>query len=139
MCLLAIFHRMVEDAPLIVGANREEAYARGGEPPQVLEGTCPAIGGRDPHAGGTWLALNQRGVLLAVTNRPKHETPPNPRSRGLLLRDLLGCSTAAEAAGRAVQELTSQAYAGCNLLCADTERALIIQAGSWIRVRPLPP
>lgn len=139
MCLLAIFHRMVEDAPLVVGANREEVYARRGEAPQVLEGSYPAIGGRDPVAGGTWLAVNQRGVLVAVTNRAKHEVPPSPRSRGLLVRDLLDCSTAAEAAGQAVEKLTTHAYAGCNLLCADAERALIIQAGSWIRVRPLPP
>jgi len=139
MCLLAIFHRVVEDAPLVVGANREELYTRGGEPPQLLEGKYPAIGGRDPVAGGTWLAVNQRGVLLAVTNRQKQETPPAPRSRGLLLRDLLDSPTAAEAAGRAVQQLTSQAYAGCNLVCADAERALVIHAGSWIRVRPLPP
>src|SRR4051812_20407227 len=27
MCLLALFFRMVEDAPLVAGANREEAYA----------------------------------------------------------------------------------------------------------------
>ena len=34
MCLLAVFFRVGEDAPLIVGANREEFYARGGEPPR---------------------------------------------------------------------------------------------------------
>ena len=38
MCLLALMFRVVEDAPLIVGANREEFYSRGGEPPQVLDG-----------------------------------------------------------------------------------------------------
>src|SRR5437899_1038544 len=47
MCLLALFFRMVEDAAVVVGANREEAYARGGEPPRVLEGPCPAIAGLD--------------------------------------------------------------------------------------------
>src|SRR5207253_2764050 len=42
MCLLALFYRVVEDAPLVVGANREEAYARGGEPPRILDGVCRA-------------------------------------------------------------------------------------------------
>jgi uncharacterized protein with NRDE domain len=139
MCLLALFYRAVEDAPVVVGANREESYARGGEPPQVLEGLVPAVGGRDPVAGGTWLAVNRFGLLVAVTNRPKVEAPANPRSRGLLVRDLLGCANAAEAARRAIQELTPQAYAGCNLLCVDGDRAVVIHAGDWIRVRPLPP
>src|SRR5712691_2028599 len=35
MCLLALFFRAVEDAPLVVGANREEMYARPGEPPRI--------------------------------------------------------------------------------------------------------
>src|SRR5262249_9224945 len=97
MCLLAIFFRIAEDAPLIVGANREEAYARGGEPPQLLDGPCRAVGGRDPVAGGTWLAVNEHGVVIAVTNRPKMQLPAAPRSRGLLARDLLACTTAAAA------------------------------------------
>src|SRR5208283_5304222 len=97
MCLLALFFRVVEDAPVVVGANREEEYARGGEPPQVLPGPPNAVGGRDPRSGGTWLGVNERGVLVAVTNRLKSEPPSQPRSRGLLARDLLGCDTATAA------------------------------------------
>jgi len=82
MCLLAIFFRVVEDAPLIVGANREELYARGGEAPQRLDGSCRAIGGRDPAAGGTWLGVNEHGVLIAVTNRLKTELPPSRAAAG---------------------------------------------------------
>src|SRR5438034_533440 len=100
MCLLALFFRAVEDAPLVVGANREEDYARGGEPPQILDGALRAVGGRDPVAGGTWLAVNERGVLVAVTNRHKSNPPARPRSRGLLVRELLGSATAAEAVER---------------------------------------
>ena len=36
MCLLALFFRTVEDAPVVAGANREEAYGRGGTPPLTL-------------------------------------------------------------------------------------------------------
>jgi len=139
MCLLALFFRVVEDAAVVVGANREEAYARGGEPPRVLEGPCPAIAGVDPLAGGTWLGVNACGVLVAVTNRPKSEAPKQPRSRGLLARDLLGCSTAAAAAELATRELDRNCYGGCNVLCADQESATVLQAGDWLRSRPLPP
>src|SRR5262245_5112799 len=101
MCLLALFFHVVEDAPVIVGANREEFYDRGGLPPQVLEGRPRAVGGRDPSAGGTWLGVNERGVLAAVTNRRRSQLPAQPRSRGLLVRDLLGCSNAIGAVDQA--------------------------------------
>src|ERR1700722_18197186 len=97
MCLVAIFFRIVEDAPLVVGANREEFYARGGEPPQVFDGACRALAGRDPVAGGTWFGVNERGVLIAVLNRPKSDLPAQPRSRGLLARELLTCASASTA------------------------------------------
>src|SRR5437588_69073 len=139
MCLLAIFFRVAEDAPLVVGANREEAYARGGLPPQLLDGETRAVAGLDPVAGGTWLGVNEHGVLVAVTNRRKSELPDRPRSRGLLARELLGCPSAAAAVELATRELDADRYAGCNFLCADRERAVVLQAGDWLRVRPLPP
>jgi uncharacterized protein with NRDE domain len=139
MCLLALFFRVVEDAPIVAGANREEFYSRGGEPPRVLDGTGLAVAGVDPVAGGTWFGVNQRGVLIAVTNRPKSETPAQSRSRGLLARDLLGCPTATAAIDQAARELERGPYAGCNLLCADSENAAVIHGGDWLRIRPLPP
>ena len=139
MCLLAVFFRIVDDAPLVVGANREEAYARGGEPPQLQEGACRFVAGRDPTAGGTWLGVNEHGVLVAITNRIKTLLPPQPRSRGLLVRELLACPTAVDAVRLASHELGQNRYAGCNLLCADLESATVLHASDWLRVRPLPP
>ena len=139
MCLLAIFFRAVPDAPLVIGANREEAYGRGGEPPRILPGPMPAIAGRDPVAGGTWLGVNACGVVVAVTNRPIPSAPANARSRGVLARELLDCATAKEAVDLAVQELSKKIYAGCNLFCGDRERAVVIEAAQWLRIRPLPP
>ncbi|MBL8800158.1 MAG: NRDE family protein [Planctomycetia bacterium] len=139
MCLLALFFRIVPDAPLVIGANREEAYARVGEPPQSLPGPCRAVGGRDPTAGGTWLGVNEHGVLIAVTNRRKSSLPTQPRSRGLLVRELLAARTAGAARDQAIQELSSGRYAGCNLVCADASSMHVLQGADWLRVRPLPP
>jgi hypothetical protein len=138
MCLLALFFRVVEDSPVVVGANREELYARPGEPPRIIDGPIRFVAGIDPVAGGTWLGVNERGVLVAVTNRPRTEVPHNPRSRGLLVRDLLACSSAAQAAEVASKALSQSNYAGSNLLCADAKSATILHAGDWLRVRPLP-
>jgi uncharacterized protein with NRDE domain len=139
MCLLAMFYRVVEDAPLVVGANRDELYDRGGEPPAIRDWGCRVVAGVDPRAGGTWLGLNEHGVLVAVTNRAKSHAPPRPRSRGALARELLGQTTAAAAAALAARQLAGDAYAGCNVVCADRGAAIVVHAGDWLRVRPLPP
>jgi uncharacterized protein with NRDE domain len=139
MCLLALFFRVVEDAAVVAGANREEYYRRGGEPPRLLEGPVRAVAGIDPVAGGTWFGVNEKGVLVAVTNRRKSETPSEPRSRGLLSRELLACPSAEAAVDGAIRALEQDRYAGCNFLCADAERAVVVHAGDWLRVRPLPP
>jgi uncharacterized protein with NRDE domain len=140
MCLLALFFRVADDAPVVVGANREEEYSRGGTPPQlVTDGPARFVAGLDPVAGGTWLGVNQHGVLAAVTNRRKLDLPPQPRSRGLLVCDLFACRTATEAADLAAAELSRNLYAGCNILCADAAGAWVLEAADWLRVRPLPP
>jgi uncharacterized protein with NRDE domain len=139
MCLVALLFQTCADAPLVVGANREEAYARGGLPPRLLDGELRAIGGVDPTAGGTWLGVNERGVLIAVTNRSKSPAPKVPRSRGLLARDLLSCERARAAADHATRELGGGDYAGCNVVCADGQDAVVLHANERLRVQPLPP
>jgi len=139
MCLLALFFRVVEDAAVVAGANREEYYVRGGEPPRLLQGPLRAVAGVDPVAGGTWLGVNENGVLAAVTNRQKLDTPAQPRSRGLLVRELLTYPSAAAAVDHVLGELQRHPYAGANFLCADASRAVVIQAGDHLRIRPLTP
>jgi uncharacterized protein with NRDE domain len=85
------------------------------------------------------LGVNQFGLVVAITNRPKSVVPTRPRSRGLLARDLLAAPSAAEAVERAAAELATNRYAGCNFLLADSVNALVIHGGDWLRVRPLPP
>lgn len=140
MCLLALFYRTASDAAVVAAANREELYARPGTSPQLLTGSLRVVAGLDPTAGGTWLGVNERGVLIAVTNRRKSNLPSDPRSRGLLVRDLLHtCATARDAEQAAVRELGTGCYAGCNILVADAATATVVHAGDWLRVRTLPP
>jgi uncharacterized protein with NRDE domain len=139
MCLLVLFFRVVDDAAVVAGANREEYYARGGDPPRLLDGPIPAVAGVDPVAGGTWFGVNANGVLVAVTNRRKLDVPLQPRSRGLLAREMLTCPSAAAALDHGIRALEQNRYAGANFLCADADRAVVIQAGDWLRIQPLPP
>src|SRR5262249_39583321 len=43
------------------------------------------------------------------------------------------------AAERAARELGQTPSAGCNVLCAGGDAAVVLHAGDWLRVRPLPP
>ena len=100
VCTLALYFRVSTDFPLIVAANRDEHYDRPAVPPMVLTTEPKVLAGRDIRAGGTWLGVNERGVLAAVLNRRPNgaETRDAPiRSRGLLCLDLLAYNSAAAA------------------------------------------
>ncbi len=84
MCLLVVLYRVVPGVPLIVAANRDELLARPATPMTTLRERDPRIvGGRDERAGGTWLAVNEHGVVAGLTNRPGGASPGR-RSRGEL-------------------------------------------------------
>src|SRR5438046_760258 len=122
MCLLGIAFWQFDEMPLLVLANREEFYARPTAGPLHFprQGDAPAwFGGIDLAAGGTWLGVNECGLLVAVTNRKKQGPPANPPSRGLLCRSLLMCRESPSALAFALRELHGNRYAGCNLLIAE--------------------
>ncbi|MGF1449783.1 MAG: NRDE family protein [Opitutales bacterium] len=74
--------------------NRDELKRRAqAQPPQRFEAHGVAfLAPTDPDGGGTWLAVNAHGLTLALVNHyPTVETAEpdtEPRSRGLLVRDL---------------------------------------------------
>lgn len=86
MCLLIVGYRVAPGFPLVVAANRDERLNRPATSITVLRQTPPVIlGGRDEQAGGTWLAVNERGVVAGLTNRPSPAgSDPGRRSRGEL-------------------------------------------------------
>lgn len=139
MCLLAIVFERIPGCPLFLAANREESYARSSLPPAVVDDPRRWLGGRDAVAGGTWLGVNDRGLVVAVTNR--RELPPQPsfRSRGSLCRDLLAASSVVEGLNIAKESMARDRYAGFNLLIADRSAGLTGEfTGTW-RERPLKP
>jgi uncharacterized protein with NRDE domain len=139
MCLLVIDYKLSEQAPLMIAANREEFFGRPSLPPEIQSGSPRVLCGVDRRAGGTWLGVNEFGVVAAVTNRSKPSPPPAPRSRGLLCRDLLNFPKAADAAQYAYQQLASGAYAGANFVCLDRNQGAVIHAGSKLELIPLSP
>jgi hypothetical protein len=142
MCILGIAFCQFREVPIVILANREEFYARPTAAPRLFPrtGETPAwFGGIDLLAGGTWLGVNEFGLLVAVTNRKKEPPPENPPSRGLLCRSLLTFRETASAAAGAMRELSDNNYAGCNLLIADRESARVVEAGDALKSTQLDP
>ena len=139
MCLVVVLYRVIAGAPVLIAANREERFDRPALPPRVFRGPPRYTCGIDQQAGGTWLGVNQYGVVVAVTNREKTGIAAAPRSRGLLCLDLLSCKSARDASKRAADDLTTGSYAGANFLCIDAEHASVIYGGREIEVIEMPP
>jgi uncharacterized protein with NRDE domain len=139
MCILAIHYKAARDAPILVAQNREEAYDRPTQAPRIQAGRPRVICGIDKKGGGTWLGVNQYGLFAAVANRLKTSVPPEPRSRGLLCRELLHYDHASKAAEHAAKELATGRYAGANFVVADARSAAVIHGGDTVEIVQLPP
>ena len=119
---------MVPDAPLIVAANRDERLDRPAVPMTVLRERQPRIlGGRDELAGGTWLAVNENGVVAGLTNQPSFGgRDPSKRSRGELPLAFASYASAAEAVRAVSAVLNPARYNPCWMLVGDAEALFFI-------------
>lgn len=128
MCTVVMLMRPEHDWPLILGANRDEMRERPWKPPARHWADRPnVVAGLDELAGGSWLGVNDAGVVAAVMNRVGSLGPaPNRRSRGELVLEALDHGAARDAA-EALAELDPVAYRSFNLVIADRYEAF------WLR------
>ncbi len=138
MCTLIAYHRVFEDAPLVVATNRDEAYARPASAP-AWQGDRPRIlAPRDDEAGGTWMGANEVRLWVGLTNAEGHPVEGDRRSRGLLCRDLLGCADSHEVVARLTG--LDDPYNAFNLFASDGEAAHLVEyAEGRAAARPLEP
>jgi hypothetical protein len=130
MCSLVIDLRPDADWPVVLAANRDEMLDRAWDPPGRHWPDRPnVVAGRDRLAGGTWLGLNDEGVVAGILNRVDSLGPkPGFRSRGELVLEALDHADAAAAAA-ALGSLDPRAYRSFNLVIADNRDAF------WLRNR----
>lgn len=119
MCLILIAYKTHPEYPLIIAANRDEFYQRPAQSAGYWEDHPQILGGRDLKCGGTWLAVDRRGRMAAVTNyREPSEQKQNLRSRGFLVTDYLcGTDSARAYLNSLVQHVTE--YDGFNIFAGD--------------------
>ena len=103
MCTLALYLNIFADLPLLVAANRDEHFDRPSAPPAEIAGDPRIVAGRDLRVGGTWLGVNDHGLLVGILNRRQNDNGRQrdcrrqlTRSRGLLCMDLLQRRSVAE-------------------------------------------
>ena len=131
MCLLIVLFQVVPDAPLVVGANRDERLDRPAVPVTVLRARDPRVlGGQDLLAGGTWLAVNSRGVVAGLTNQPSGTGPdPTKRSRGELPLACASQPTAAAAIAALGADVDPAHYNPCWMLVGDRDALFSVAIG----------
>jgi uncharacterized protein with NRDE domain len=101
MCLVVAAVQSSAHYSLLFAANRDERHARASA---YADWWQPDIfGGRDLVAGGSWLGVDRRGRLAAVTNYRDNPATEAQRSRGALVADFLAGSMTSTAFGERLQ------------------------------------
>jgi uncharacterized protein with NRDE domain len=141
VCTVVLLVRPGHDWPLLLAANRDEMTDRPWDPPGRHWPDRPdVVAGRDRLAGGSWLGINEHGLVACVLNR-RHTLGPDPakRSRGELVLEALDHADAVDAA-QALSALAPASYRGFNLVIADNRDAFWLKnEAGLITLAPLPP
>jgi hypothetical protein len=144
MCSVIVLRRPDHPWPLLLAANRDEMADRPWLPPARHWPDRPeVIAGRDVLANGTWLGINDWGVVAAVLNRVNTLGPaPGRRSRGELPLEALDHADATTAA-TALADIDPRAYRPFNLIIADHRDGYWLccrddRGGRPIEIHPLP-
>ena len=128
MCTFIILLRPGHGWPVLVAANRDEMIDRPWlSPGRHWPDRPEVIAGQDTLAGGSWLGLNDHGVIAGILNRHGSLGPAaGQRSRGELVLEALDHADA-RAAAEALAHIEPAAYRTFNLMIADNRDAF------WLR------
>lgn len=124
MCLVCFSYSAKPPYRLLLAANRDEFFARPSQPIHIHDTEVAIIAGKDLRAGGTWLGVNQRGKMAAITNyRDPARNLPFAPSRGELVDHYLKSeASAAEFCAQLSEK--AHLYNGFNLILLDEQSCL---------------
>lgn len=140
MCTVVVLRRIGHTFPLVLAANRDEMQNRPSRlPARHWEDRSDVVAGLDVLAGGTWMGLNDNGVVAAILNRRGTLGPAEGfRSRGEIPLEALDHADAATAI-EALSHLSPEAYRPFNLVVADNQDAFWLRnTGTGIHTAPIP-
>ncbi len=140
MCTVVMLRRPDHEWPLIIGANRDEMKDRPWRGPDRHWPDRPhIIAGIDLQGGGTWMGMNDDGLVACILNRVGTlGSHPDYRSRGELPLEVLDHAEAEEAANY-MADLNPEAYRPFNMVIADYGTAWWMRNdGTTIQVEEVP-
>ena len=142
MCTVVVLRRPGDDWPLLLAANRDEMRDRPWAPPaRHWPERAHVVAGIDLRASGTWLGLNDDGLVAAILNRPRSLGPAaGYRSRGELPLEALDHADA-DIAAKALADIDPAAYRTFNMVVADERDAFWVRSaggGKGVEVVALP-
>jgi uncharacterized protein with NRDE domain len=121
MCLIALGLGVSRDYALVLAANRDERHTRATAAADWWPEDPPILAGRDLVAGGSWLGVDRKGRVAALTNFLEAPHAAAPRSRGELVADFLRAATSAATFSERVGPRLHH-YGAFNLLLFDGQR-----------------
>ena len=128
-CTSILLYDVFKNWPVVIANNRDEYHKRRGLPPGLIKypGSDLKIWAPiDEEKGGTWIGVNEEGVLVNLTNKLGHKRGDDQRSRGLLVLDALSQANLQDVGSLIQRELSSGKYNYCNILYADENGAYVI-------------
>lgn len=128
MCSLIVLRGFHADHPLVIGANRDERTDRSASPPGLWVGTRHRVlSPRDRRAGGTWIAVDERGRFAAITNLKGAPMPLDAPSRGHLPHLALDQPDLDAAVLAVAARVAAEPHAGFQLALADAARIVVLR------------
>lgn len=129
MCTLHLFYQVFDDTPVLFAGNRDEHLDRAWRGPETLCRAPRVYGPRDLVGGGTWVGINEAGVLVGLANHyGTLSAGPSLCSRGTVVLETLRHESAEEA--RRFAEWVAPACKAYTLLIADPARAYVVDHGT---------
>lgn len=123
MCTIIVVNHHYKEFPLVVAANRDEAYSRPSTPVQILSKEPLIIGGKDETKGGTWFGVNKQSIFVCGTNQGTLDKSIKT-SRGHLIKNALKCQSIKELLDF-VEDINPTEYNKFNLVFGDSKTAFV--------------
>lgn len=130
MCLLIVLRGVDPEYPIVVAGNRDEQRDRPASPPGLWVGQRRRVlSPRDRRAGGTWLGVNDRGMVAGITNLAGAPPGEAGTTRGDLPHLALDHDTIDEAAAAVVAAAGARRHGGFHLVLCDGRRTVVLRHG----------
>ncbi len=141
MCTVILLYKLHPAYPVIIAGNRDEFLARPALAPHLWKTAgqgqeITILAGRDQRAGGTWMGINQFGLVTGVTNRFTGSRDPDKRSRGQLVLQCLAQEVPEQTKEGLTAHEASQ-YNPFNLFCLSRESGFLFTNYPEAHLQPL--